>query len=204
MNSAQKQSTHRAIIFSGPSGAGKSTIAQHLIAHDKDLKFSVSACTRPQRPGEVDGQDYYFLSVPDFKQKIVAGAFAEWQEVYQGHYYGTLKEALAAIWRARKVAVFDIDVYGALRLKDYFQENALAVYVSAPSQAVLAERLAQRGTEDATSLLQRLQKATQEATLAPKFDKILLNEELGTSLKEASALLAGFLSGDAACLEGCL
>ena len=193
MKSKHIQATHQAIIFAGASGAGKSTIIRHLLAHNEGLKFSVSACTRPKRLQEVHGQDYYFLSVAAFKQKIAEDAFLEWEEVYTGHYYGTLKTTLADIWTEGYTAIFDVDVQGALRLKDCLQEHALAVYVKAPSQAVLAARLRQRGTEDGAGLVRRLAKAVQEDALAPQFDAVLVNEDLPTTLHRAQEMLVQFL-----------
>jgi guanylate kinase len=139
------------IILSGPSGAGKTTIAQHLVQNNACVRFSVSACTRSRRPHEIHGKDDYFLSVHEFKHKVEQGAFIEWEEVYTGNYYGTLKTEIASIWAAEKAAIFDTDVQGGLRLKSYFRENALAVYVKEPSLQGLIDCLTKRKTESKKS-----------------------------------------------------
>ncbi len=123
----------KAIIFSAPSGAGKTTIVKHLLQLDLGLEFSISACSRPPRAQEVDGQDYYFMSVEDFRKHIKQDEFLEWEEVYHDHYYGTLKTELDRIWNRQKHVVFDVDVVGGLNLKRYFGRKALAVFVQPPS-----------------------------------------------------------------------
>ena len=183
----------KAIIFSGPSGSGKTTIAKHLLKKNENVGFSVSACTRPRRPHEIHGKDYYFLSMHEFKLKIAQGAFIEWEEVYAGSYYGTFKTEIVNIWAAGQLVLFDIDVQGGLKLKSYFQENALAVYVEAPSLQILKERLEKRATEPEQNIILRTNKVAQEASLASKFDVILINETLQKSLAEAQALLDKFL-----------
>ena len=186
---------HKAIIFSGSSGAGKTTLAKYLLKNNSNrVGFSVSACTRVQRPLEIHGKDYYFLSVTEFKQRISQDAFIEWEEVYEGNYYGTLKSELESIWTANKVAIFDIDVQGALRLKSFFKENALAIYVGAPSAEVLIDRLRNRATELEESLMMRMDKVLKEASLAPKFDTVLINRELQVSVAKAQMLLDKFLT----------
>ena len=184
---------NKALIFAGPSGSGKTTIARYLLENNEDLGFSISACTRPKRPQEIHGQDYYFLSVDEFKRKIEQEAFIEWEEVYEGRYYGTLKTEVANIWKAGKAVVFDMDVQGALRLKSYFQENALAVYVHVPSPSLLEQRLRGRKTEPAEELAHRIGKVKQEASSATQFDVILVNEHLKTSLSNAWKLADKFL-----------
>ncbi len=185
---------HKAVIFSGPSGAGKSTIVKHLLKNNAETDFSVSACTRLRRPHEVHGIDYYFLSVQAFKLEVAQAAFIEWEEVYKDHYYGTLKKELARIWSAGKTAIFDVDVHGGLRLKNYLKEKALAIFIKAPSLAVLAERLAMRGTDSEESIARRLSKAAYEDSLAMQFDLVLVNEQLQTSLTKAQELLDLFLA----------
>ena len=165
----------------------------HLLKNNIAVDFSVSACTRSRRPHEIHGKDYYFLSVHEFKLKIIQGAFIEWEEVYPGDYYGTLKTEVARIWAAEQVALFDIDVQGGLRLKSYFKENALAVYIEAPSLQILKERLRKRATELEKNIILRTNKITQEAIFASKFDVILINANLQKSLIEAQALLDKFL-----------
>lgn len=188
-----KKKSHKAIILSGPSGSGKTTIAKHLLKNNVEVGFSVSACTRARRPHEIHGKDYYFLSAHEFKRKIAQGEFIEWEEVYTGSYYGTFKTEVANIWAAGRIAVFDIDVQGGLRLKSYFKEDALAVYVEVPSLQVLKERLKRRATEPEQSIVLRTNKVVQEASLASKFDIILVNEHLQKSLADAQALLDKFL-----------
>lgn len=183
----------KALIFVGPSGSGKTTIVKHLLAHNPTIRFSISACTRPKRPQEVHGRDYYFLSKQDFQDKITQGAFVEWHEVYKEQYYGTLKVELDRIWSVDKVAIFDIDVIGGLKLKKHLKERALAVYVSTPKLAVLEERLMLRGTESEESIALRMAAAQKEVTLAPQFDHVLANEDLEHSLEWAQKLLEEFL-----------
>lgn len=185
---------HKSIIFSGPSGSGKTTIVQHLLARNPDLSFSISACTRNKRPQEIHGKDYYFLSIDEFKKEIAQKSFIEWEEVYDGHYYGTFKREVDEIWRAGKAAIFDMDVQGALRLKSHFKERSLAVYIQVPSVQLLTERLKKRKTESKEGLGLRMGKATYEASLAEKFDTILVNEELQSTLETAQKLIDNFLS----------
>ena len=137
----------KAIILSGPSGSGKTTITNHLLSNNTDLGFAVSACTRAKRPQEIQGKDYYFTSVREFKHKIAQKAFVEWEEVYEDSYYGTLKTELADIWKMGKAVLFDTDVQGGLRLKSYLQKRALGIYVQVPSVQLLTERLKIRNTE---------------------------------------------------------
>ncbi|MEL6606656.1 MAG: guanylate kinase [Bacteroidota bacterium] len=189
-----RHSLHKSVIFAGPSGSGKTTIAQHLLKENPELSFSISACTRAKRPQEVHGKDYYFLSIDEFKREITQKSFIEWEEVYDGHYYGTLKREVDSIWQSGKAAVFDMDVQGALRLKSHFQERALAVYIQVPSMQLLTERLKKRKTESEEGLGLRMGKAAYEASLAEKFDTILVNEQLQETLETAQKLLDDFLS----------
>jgi guanylate kinase len=189
-----RHESHKAIIFSGPSGAGKTTIARHLLDNNARLAFSVSACTRARRPYETHGRDYYFLSVHEFKRKIAQDAFMEWEEVYAGSYYGTLRTEVASIRAAEQTVVFDMAVQGSLKLKSYFKENALSVYIEAPSLQVLKDRLRQRKTEQEGDIALRIQKVTTETSLATQFDTILYNEHLPTSLVQAQVLLDKFLT----------
>ena len=192
---AMRHKSHKAIIFSGSSGAGKTTITNHLLKSNASMRFSVSACTRSRRPHEIHGKDYHFLSVHEFKRNIAQDAFIEWEEVYAGSYYGTFKIEVARIWAEGKIAVFDMDVQGGLKLKSYFKENALAIYVKAPSLQLLTERLRKRKTESKEGIALRMDKVTNESNLAVHFDAILVNEHLQTSLAEAQALLDKFLVG---------
>ncbi|WMN05953.1 guanylate kinase [Marivirga arenosa] len=184
----------KAIIFSAPSGSGKTTIVQHLLNEHPNLGFSISACTRDKRGrSEVDGVDYYFLSVEEFKNRIDKDEFVEWEEVYEGNFYGTLKEEVQRIWDQGKAVIFDVDVKGGLKLKKYFGDNALAVFVKVPSLEVLEDRLKKRNSESSSSLSQRLYKAKFEMTFEKEFDYVLVNEDLSTSLNKAEKLVSDFL-----------
>jgi guanylate kinase len=184
----------KAIIFSAPSGSGKTTIVQHLLANNPVLGFSISACTRDKRGrNETNGKDYYFLSPEEFKKKIDNDEFIEWEEVYQGNFYGTLKSEIDRIWAQGKHVIFDVDVKGGLNLKNYFKDRALAVFVKVPSMEVLKSRLHDRKTDSEHSISQRLFKAKFEMSFENKFDVTLVNENLEKSLKEAQTLLDEFL-----------
>lgn len=182
------------LIFTAPSGAGKTTIVRHLLTYFPDLAFSVSATTRKQRPNEVDGKDYYFLSQDDFQQKIAQGDFVEWEEVYPGGFYGTLRSEINRLWALGKTIVFDIEVKGATNLKKFYPEDSLAVFVQPPSEEVLFQRLRGRSTEDAASLAARIKRAGEELCYATSFDRILLNDVLQEALAEAEILTANFLA----------
>lgn len=183
----------KALIFSAPSGSGKTTIVKHLLQNNPDLGFSISASTRDKRGRtEQHGKDYYFLSPEDFKRKIDNEEFIEWEEVYAGNFYGTLKEEIERIWREGKNVIFDVDVKGGINLKKYFGDKALAVFVKVPSLEVLKERLTERGTETEESLSRRIFKAKFEMTFQDKFDVVLVNEQLDKSLKDAQRLYDDF------------
>lgn len=183
----------KAIIFSAPSGSGKTTIVKHLLKTNPDLGFSISASTRDKRGRtEQHGKDYYFLSPLDFKKKIDNNEFVEWEEVYEGNFYGTLKSEVDRIWREGKNVIFDVDVKGGLNLKKYFGDKGLAIFVKVPSIEVLKERLNDRGTETPESLSRRLFKAQFEMTFQDRFDKILVNESLEKSLAEAQRMYDEF------------
>lgn len=187
--------TGKAIIFSAPSGSGKTTIVKYLLEHNPDLGFSISASTRDRRGRkEEHGKDYYFLSPEDFKTRIDNDEFIEWEEVYEGNYYGTLKSEIQRIWDEGKNVIFDVDVKGGLALKKYFGDKALAVFVKVPSLEILEQRLRDRGTESHASLSQRLFKAKFEMTFQDKFDVVLVNEDLDRSLAEAQHLYDRFKS----------
>lgn len=185
----------KAIIFSAPSGSGKTTLVKHLIQQISDLGFSISACTRDKRGRhEVHGRDYYFLSIAEFKQKIDQNAFVEWEEVYEGNFYGTLKEEVQRIWDSGKAVIFDVDVKGGIALKKYFGDQALAIFVKVPNMEVLASRLNDRGTESPESLSRRLYKAEFEMTFEPQFDVTILNDDFEKSSREAVKLVSDFLA----------
>lgn len=183
----------KAIIFSAPSGSGKTTIVKHLLANNPDLGFSISASTRDRRGRtEQDGKDYYFLSPEEFKEKIDNDEFIEWEEVYAGNFYGTLKSEIERIWAGGKNVIFDVDVKGGLNLKKYFGDKALAIFVKVPSIEILKERLNERGTETDESLSRRLFKAKFEMTFQDQFDEVVINEDLTKSLKESQRLYDEF------------
>lgn len=183
----------KAIIFSAPSGSGKTTIVQHLLKNNSDLGFSISAATRDKRGRkEENGKDYYFLTPEEFKHKIDNNEFVEWEEVYAGNFYGTLKSEIERIWSQGKNVIFDVDVKGGINLKKYFEDKALAIFVKVPSLEILKERLKDRGTESEESLSRRVFKATFEMSFQDKFDVVLLNENLERSLEEAQRLFDGF------------
>lgn len=185
----------KAIIFSAPSGSGKTSLVRHLIQHIPNLGFSISACTRDKRGRhEVHGRDYYFLSIDEFKKKIDQDAFVEWEEVYEGNFYGTLKEEVQRIWDNGKAVIFDVDVKGGLALKKYFGPQALAIFVKVPSLEVLKTRLNDRGTESEESLSRRLYKAQFEAMFEPQFDTSILNDDFERSSEEAVTLVSEFLA----------
>jgi len=183
----------KAIIFSAPSGSGKTTIVKYLLANNTDLGFSISASTRDKRGRtEQHGKDYYFLSPEEFRKKIESNEFIEWEEVYEGNFYGTLKSEIERLWAEGKNVIFDVDVKGGLNLKKYFGDNALAIFVKVPSMEVLKERLKDRGTESEESLSRRLFKAQFEMGFQDKFDVVLINEDLATSQAEAQRLYDEF------------
>ena len=189
-----KDFSGKVIIFSAPSGAGKTTIVRHLLSLDFDLEFSISATTRLLRGNETNGKDYHFLSVPDFKNKIAADDFIEWEEVYPDHLYGTLKSEINRIWSNGKHVIFDVDVDGGINLKKHFKEAALAIFVQPPSLVVLEERLRSRQTETETNIRQRVEKANTELTMAKHYDHILTNHILEDTLEEAELVVGNFLN----------
>lgn len=187
-------STGKVIIFSAPSGSGKTTIVKHLLSTNSNLAFSVSATTRQPRPNEVNGKDYYFLTNTDFLQRVQNNEFAEYQEVYPGTYYGTLRSEVERIWAAGKVVVFDVDVVGGLNLKRIWGHSALAVFVKPPSIAVLQNRLRDRATETEQDLEKRINKALSELQFETQFDVVLINDRLDETFEKAQQLLQDFLT----------
>jgi guanylate kinase len=184
----------KAIIVSAPSGAGKTTIVKHLLSVLPQIEFSISACSRTKRENETDGKDYYFITAEEFRNKISLDEFIEWQEVYPGSYYGTLKSEIDRIWTDGKIPVFDVDVLGGINLKKYFGNAALAVFIRPPSLQELENRLRHRGTESEENLLVRLSKVEQELTFADKFDRIIVNGDREKSGAEAVKLISDFIS----------
>ena len=184
------------VIITAPSGSGKTTIVNHLLKEIPQLSFSVSACTRPPRAGETNGVHYYFISVEDFQNKIQEEAFAEYEMVYPGKYYGTLKSELARIWQQQQFPLIDIDVHGAMRLKLFYGEQALRLFIKAPSVEELERRLRNRGTETEASLKERLDKAAHELSFADNFDHLLVNDDLPRACAEAATIIRSFLNAE--------
>ncbi|CAI8172492.1 MAG: Guanylate kinase [Crocinitomicaceae bacterium] len=183
----------KAVIISAPSGAGKTTLVNKLLKAKLPLLFSISACSRAPREGEEDKKDYYFLSIEEFKEKIKAQDFIEWEEVYQGNFYGTLKKEIERIWKEKKHVVFDVDVIGGISLKEYFKENSISIFIKPPSMEVLTKRLKKRNTEDRESIKNRLEKSFEEMKSIDKFDKIIVNDELNISTKNIIKTVEKFL-----------
>ena len=185
---------NKVIIFSAPSGAGKSTIVNHLLGLREDLEFSISATSRAPRGQEKHGTEYYFFSTEEFRQMIAEDKFVEYEEVYAGSFYGTLKSEVERIWAKGHAIVFDIDVQGGVNLKRIFGDKALSVFIQAPSVEVLRERLIGRGTDTEEAIERRVAKAASEMEFAAgKFDHVLINDNLETALAEAERVIEHFL-----------
>ncbi|MDR3184839.1 MAG: guanylate kinase [Prevotellaceae bacterium] len=186
--------TNKMIIFSAPSGAGKTTIVRHLLRRFPALEFSISATTRARRGAEQHAKDYFFLTHDEFMERVQRGDFAEWEEVYPGLCYGTLKSEMERIWAKGHVIAFDIDVQGGLNLKRMYGAQALAVFVRPPSLEALRQRLERRGTDKPETVRERLDKATCELGFAAQFDVELVNDHLDDAKLRAEQLVAAFLS----------
>lgn len=182
------------IVITAPSGAGKTTIVRHLLKEIDELDFSISATSRSPRHYEKDGQDYYFLQPDDFRQKVENGEFLEWEEVYDDQFYGTLKSELTRLWAAGKHIVFDIDVKGAVNIKEIYPDRTLTIFIKPPSEEILFERLKNRRTESAASLKKRITRATEELTYESKFDTTVINDDLALALAEAEEKVRNFLA----------
>lgn len=186
--------SNKVIIFSAPSGAGKSTIVNHILGIRNDLEFSISATSRAPRGQEQHGVEYYFFSADEFRQMIAEDKFVEHEEVYPGSFYGTLRSEVERIWAKGNAIVFDIDVQGGVNLKRIFGEQALSVFIQAPSVEILRERLIGRGTDTMEAIERRVAKAKSEMEFAAgKFDYVLVNDDLQTALAEAEDIVADFL-----------
>ena len=183
----------KAIIISAPSGAGKTTLVNKLLEAKLPLLFSISACSRNPRDGEENNKDYYFLSIEEFQEKINTQEFIEWEEVYKGNFYGTLKKEIERIWKKKKHVVFDVDVIGGVSLKEYFNENALSIFIKPPNLEVLAQRLKKRNSDDKESIKKRIEKSFEEMKSMDKFDKIIVNDKLSTSSKDIIEIVEKFL-----------
>ena len=186
---------NKVIIFSAPSGAGKSTIVNHLLAKYTELEFSISATSRAPRGQEQHGVEYYFFSTEEFRRLIAEDSFVEYEEVYAGSFYGTLKSEVDRIWAKGHTIIFDIDVQGGVNLKKFFGDKALSVFIQAPSVEVLRERLVGRGTDTEEAIERRVAKAASEMEFADgKFDYVLINDDLQTAKAEAEKVIGDFLS----------
>jgi guanylate kinase len=181
------------IIVSAPSGAGKTSIVRRLLQAGLGLEFSVSAASRPPRTNEINGRDYFFLSIDEFRNKIRNGQLLEWQEVYEDHYYGTLNSEVDRIWKAGHHVLFDLDVQGGMNLKSMFPDISLALFIMPPSLEVLEKRLRLRSTENEDSLKKRLEKAGHEITFSGKFDEIIINDNLEDAVRHAIKAVSQFL-----------
>ena len=185
--------SNKVLIFCAPSGSGKSTIVQHILSLHPEIEFSISATSRLPRGTEQHGREYYFYTPEEFRRLIAEDSFVEYEEVYPGRFYGTLKEEVERIWAKGHSIIFDVDVKGGVNLKKYFGEKALAVFIGVPDPSVLRERLTSRGTDSPEEIEKRLQKAAEETLYAPQFDTILMNDELQRAFSEAEKLVDDFL-----------
>lgn len=184
----------KVLIFSAPSGSGKSTIVNHILGlYPGSMEFSVSATSRAPRGEEQDGREYYFLTTEEFRKMIAEDKFVEYEEVYEGRFYGTLKSECERIWAAGHVIIFDVDVKGGVNLKKYFGDAALSIFIQAPSVEVLRQRLVSRGTDSPEAIEERVAKAEEEMTYAPQFDYVLVNDELQTAYAESEKVVEDFL-----------
>ena len=185
---------NKVLIFSAPSGSGKSTIVNHILGLHPEVEFSVSATSRLPRGEEKDGVEYFFYSADIFRLLVRDDKFVEFEEVYPDRFYGTLKAEVNRIWSRGHVIIFDVDVKGGVNLKKYFGDQALSVFIQAPSVEVLRERLVKRGTDSAEDIEKRVAKAAEEMTYAPQFDKVLINDDLATAFAESEEMVNAFLA----------
>ncbi len=190
-------SGYKIIIITAPSGAGKTSITRHLLKSFPDkLAFSISAATRSRRDYETDGVDYYFISVDQFKDKIQHNAFIEWEMVYEGKYYGTLKSEIHRIWKEEKAPLLDIDVQGALHVQQQHPNRSLSIFIEPPSVDELKKRLLSRGTESPESIATRINKASYELSFKDHFDKTIVNDDLNRACEEAEEIVKSFLNSN--------
>ena len=194
VHNSQISTLNKIIIITAPSGSGKTTIVKQLLQRSSKLAFSISACTRMPRPGEVDGKDYYFLTETAFKDKIEEDAFIEWEMVYTGKYYGTLKTEVNRIWGNEQAPLVDIDVIGALNIKKQYGEKSISIFIKAPSVEELRNRLEARGTESPQTLQERLDKAAYELSFAEQFDRIIVNDNLDRAIEETLKIIDAFIT----------
>lgn len=181
------------VVFSAPSGSGKTTLVHHLLQQGLPIGFSISATSRPPRGKEKDGVDYFFMSENSFREKIAEDAFLEYEEVYEGTFYGTLRSEVDRLWKTGKTVLFDIDVVGGLNVKRQYQDQCLALFIQPPSLSELEKRLRRRGTDNEKKIKERLAKATKELDLANQFDKVIVNDDLETAKEEVGKEVHVFL-----------
>ena len=186
-------SSNKIIIITAPSGAGKTSITHYLLKRIPQISFSVSAATRQPREFEKDKVDYYFISLPEFQQKIQHNEFVEWEMVYEGKYYGTLKSELERIWKIKKIPLLDIDIKGAIHVQQQYPQNCLTIFIEPPSVDELKKRLLSRGTETEESLRARISKASYEISFKHSFDKVIVNDELERACREAEESVNEFI-----------
>ena len=184
---------NKIIIITAPSGSGKTSITRHLMQQFPQLAFSISAATREARGTEKTGIDYYFMSEDNFKQKIQRNEFVEWEMVYEGKYYGTLHSELQRIWEEGKIPVLDIDVKGAIHVKQQYPESSITLFIEPPSVEELKKRLESRGTENPESLAARINKAAYEISFKDHFDRQIINDDLPKACDEATVIIKHFL-----------
>lgn len=189
-----EQTANKLLIITAPSGAGKTSITKHLMKHFPQLAFSISAATREPRAHEQNGVDYHFMTVADFKQKIQNDEFVEWEMVYEGKYYGTLKSEMQRIWNNKQVPILDIDVKGAIHVQGLYPQQTLSVFIEPPGIDELKRRLESRGTETAETLQARLSKASYEISFKHSFQKVIVNDELKKACAEAERVVEDFLA----------
>lgn len=187
---------NKIIVITAPSGSGKTSITRHLMSVFPQLAFSVSAATRPPRGNEKHGVDYYFISIDNFKEKIQRNEFVEWEMVYEGKYYGTLKNELDRIWKKNEVPILDIDVKGAIHVQQQYPQQTLSIFIQPPSVDELKKRLEGRGTETKESLAARVNKASYEISFKDHFNKVIINDDLTRACKEAEEVVGKFLSSE--------
>lgn len=185
--------SRKLVVFSAPSGSGKTTLVHHLLQQGLPVGFSISATSRPPREKEKDGVDYFFMSENSFREKIAENAFLEYEEVYEGTFYGTLRSEVDRLWKTGKTVLFDIDVVGGLNVKRQYPDQCLALFIQPPSLSELEKRLRGRGTDDEKKIKERLTKATKELDLANQFDKVIVNDDLETAKEEVGKAVHDFL-----------
>ena len=187
------ESKRKLTVICAPSGSGKTTLIQHLMIEIPELEFSISATNRPKRPGEIQGREYHFLTDKEFQKAIKEDKFIEWQEVYKGRFYGTLKSEIDRITELKKVVLFDIDVYGALNIKKIYSNEARTFFIQPPSIVELEKRLRNRATDSEQDIKNRIAKATEEMKLVDKFDVVVVNEQLEKAQTELVKVVKRFI-----------